>query len=201
MAIQASYSFALDREKGAWELLLSTPLPTSEMVRGQWMALQRLFFWPVVAIVLLDALLVNWGLAREHQDQGYWTLFFVGNAVMFLADLTALGWVGIWMGVNSKSAARAAAATIARVLLLPWAPLVLLWVVTIFVALVSGAVWDRWFDVLLGLWLCLGLTCDVILGLRAWRGLSRDLRTAAPSPRESRVASSRFEVRGSMFKV
>jgi hypothetical protein len=50
-----------------------------------------------------------------------WVFLFAGMMLMFLADLYALAWVGIWLGLVSRRANRALSGTIVRVLVLPWA--------------------------------------------------------------------------------
>src|SRR5262249_19858463 len=44
---QAASAFSADRDRGALELLLSTPLKTEELLRGHWLGLARLFAAPM----------------------------------------------------------------------------------------------------------------------------------------------------------
>src|SRR5712692_10395850 len=143
VAILPSNSFALDREKGALELILTVPLTIREILRGQWLALRRQFAGPVAAIVVIGLVLLWAAAAIRGDDRHYWETLFGDDLLLFLADMLALGLVGTWMGVHSKSAHRAATATVARILLLPWVPLVLLSVLLLFVLSATGIATDR----------------------------------------------------------
>ena len=178
VAILASNSFALDREKGALELILTAPLTNREILHGQWLALRRQFAGPVAAIVVIGLLLLWAAASIRGDDRHYWMTLFGDDLLLFLADLLALGLVGTWMGVHSKSAHRAATATVARVLLLPWVPLVLLSVLLIFVFSATGIAADR-SEAFVRLWFWLGILTDLAFGIPAWRGLRRDLRAVA----------------------
>ncbi len=178
VAILASNSFALDREKGALELILTAPLTIREILRGQWLALRRQFAGPVAAIVAIGLLLLWAAALIRGDDRQYWETLFAADLLLFPADLLALGLVGTWMGVHSKSAHRAATATIARILLLPWVPLVLLSVLLIFVLSATGIAADR-SEAFVRLWFWLGILTDLAFGIPAWRGLRRDLRAVA----------------------
>ncbi len=52
----ASRCFADARRAGALELLMTTPLSVPEILRGHWMALRRVLFWPVVALLALQGI-------------------------------------------------------------------------------------------------------------------------------------------------
>jgi len=182
VAILASNSFALDREKGALELILTAPLTIREILRGQWLALRRQFAGPVAAIVVIGLVLLWAAAAIRGDDRHYWETLFGDDLLLFLADMLALGLVGTWMGVHSKSAHRAATATVARILLVPWVPLVLLSVLLFVLffstpgfATSSSAV----SKVFVPLWFWLGILTDLAFGIPAWRGLRRDLRAVA----------------------
>ena len=108
---EACNRLAEDRRIGALELLLSTPLTTREILRGQWLALQRQFAKPVLVILLLEFLLLR---------QQFSTSMVLTNLVMLVADTAALGWVGMWLGLTARNLNRAILGTIARVLVLPW---------------------------------------------------------------------------------
>lgn len=112
---EASRRFSLDRQSGALELLLSTPLPAPEMVRGQVMAIERQFAGPVLFVLLVDLVFL---MAGNH-NRGWVSVCVVGMLV-FVADLFALTWLGMWRGLNSRRPNRAAAASLVRILFLPW---------------------------------------------------------------------------------
>ncbi len=57
VAFQACRFFVDARRSGALELILSTPLTSREIIRGQWLALKRLLLWPVVVLLVAHLLL------------------------------------------------------------------------------------------------------------------------------------------------
>jgi len=107
---ETCHRLAEDRRLGALELLLSTPLTTREILRGQWMALKRQFATPLAVVLVLEFLLLRQQFTRST------TLI---HLAMLLADLAALGWVGMWLGLTARNLNRAILGTIARVLILP----------------------------------------------------------------------------------
>jgi ABC-type Na+ efflux pump permease subunit len=126
---QSSASLSTDRDRGALELLLSTPMTTADFIRGHWLGLKRLFAKPLLVLLACEALWVLYSLVfgRDEGDRSIFTWLFLFGAhyVVFFADLRALGWLGLWMGVNAKNAQEAASGTQLRVLLLPWIGLML----------------------------------------------------------------------------
>jgi len=102
---------AEERRIGALELLLSTPLTTREILRGQWLALKRQFAWPLAVVLVLEFMLLR---------QQFTLSTTLLNLVMLLTDLATLGWVGMWLGLTARNLNRAILGTIGRVLVLPW---------------------------------------------------------------------------------
>jgi hypothetical protein len=101
-----------DRRSGALELLLSTPLTVKEILHGQWLSLRRQFVKPVIAIVVCEWIVLRHEFAVET---------VVVNIAMLLADMFALGWLGMWLGLTGRNTNRAILGAIVRVLVLPWA--------------------------------------------------------------------------------
>ena len=178
---EACRRFAADRQSGALELLLSTPLSVQEMVRGQALALRKQFFPPLVVLLLVDFLI----LMAERQD-AEWVLACVAGMIMLAADLLALAWVGMWRGLNSQHVNRAAGATLARILVLPWLlfglAMTLIGLLDHYGRLNLGRWWYGKGSILL--WLGLGLAVNAFFGLSAWRRLHHEFRA---------VATERFE--------
>jgi len=110
MTTETCHRLAEDRRIGALELVLSTPLTTREILRGPWLALKRQFAKPVAAVVVLEFLLLR---------QQFTLSTTLINLALLLADLAALGYVGMWLGLTSRNLNRAILGTIARVLILP----------------------------------------------------------------------------------
>src|SRR6185436_8506903 len=127
VAAEACRRFCLDRQNGALELLLSTPLPIEEVLNGQIISLRRQFAAPVAVVVAADLIF----LAASYDTEA--TVTWLAGIVMLIADLITLGWVSMWLGLNSRNTIRAAAVAIARILFLPWlAFLILLTVIALF---------------------------------------------------------------------
>lgn len=120
LAGQAGRRFSEDRNSGALELLLATPLSVGEIVQGQRLALWRQFAGPAVAVLLADFALLWASLGLIHPEPGFWILLWLAGMGMFVWDLFALGWVGMWMGLNSRRASRATSAALVRICVLPW---------------------------------------------------------------------------------
>ncbi len=128
--VQACRFFVETRRNGALELLLSTPLTTKQIIDGQWLALRRIFLWPV--IIILVAQLVS--IAGQFMNQYYSTatqampawlsstlpvgLLLYGSA-KFVADLFAVGWFGMWLALYLKNPNTATGLTLLYVLVLP----------------------------------------------------------------------------------
>jgi hypothetical protein len=108
---ETCHRLAEDRRIGALELLLSTPLTTREILRGQWLALKRQFAKPLAAALVLEFFLLR---------QQFTLSTTLIQLAMLLADLGALVWVGMWLGLAARSLNRAILGTIALVLVLPW---------------------------------------------------------------------------------
>lgn len=175
IAVEAGHTFCEDRRSGALELVLATPLTVREIVRGQCLALRRQFFAPLcvtLALSFLFLLLTLADLSLGDERHGLVALW-AAAMVLLVADSLALASLGMWMGLNRRSTNRAAADTIARILVLPW------------VVYVAGLVWmtaspspQPGWPFFLGLWFIPGLFVDVIFGGWAWRKLHAEFRRA-----------------------
>jgi ABC-type transport system involved in cytochrome c biogenesis permease component len=121
VATEASRRFSADRHSGALELLLATPLSVSQIVTGQLLALWKQFAAPAAVVLLVDIVFLVSGRYQEN-----WVLMCGASLVMFIADLFALSWLGMWTGLRHRSANRAAAAALVRILALPWLVIALL---------------------------------------------------------------------------
>ncbi|HXJ55365.1 MAG TPA: ABC transporter permease [Verrucomicrobiae bacterium] len=115
VATESSRRFSLDRQSGALELLLSTPLSVQEIVRGLMMGLERQFGGPLLVVLLSDFTFMMAG--RRSAE---WVTLWLVLMVVLVADLLTLGWLGMWRGLNSRRPNRAASGLLLRVLVLPW---------------------------------------------------------------------------------
>jgi ABC-type transport system involved in cytochrome c biogenesis permease component len=144
LAAQACRFFAESRRNGALELLGTTPLHSRDLVHGQWLALRRIFLVPLLVLVGLNFLPMALSVYRSMAtaslpDIGAVVLGVLGGfaqsgwfAVQTFADVLAVCWFGMWLGLSAKKPDLATIWTILFVLVLP-APF---WVADIVVDLV-----------------------------------------------------------------
>jgi ABC-type transport system involved in cytochrome c biogenesis permease component len=181
IATESSRRFSLDRQSGALELLLSTPMPVKDVVRGQVMGLERQFAAPVMVVLMADFAF----LLASRQESGM-VVLWVAGMVIFVADLVTLSWLRMWRGLNSRRPNRASAAALARVLMLPW----LIFVIFTTVIGVSGgfdgghSIWTP--TALVILWTVISLGVDALFGLPARTRLLTKFREVATQRFESR---------------
>ena len=125
-AIQTCRFFSEARRTGALELLCCTPLSLRTMVAGQWMALRRLFLWPVVTLMLAQlGCLCFLGKSLLSMPAGagfmgyYVPLLILRQIANSAADFYALGWFGMWLALTLQRPATATGLTVLYVLILP----------------------------------------------------------------------------------
>jgi hypothetical protein len=192
-ASEAGRQLAEDRLEGAFELLLPTPLSVRDILRGQFLALKRQFLGPVLVVLAANLFFMSMlstrltGTDMIAEDSDFWISFWLAVSGMLAADLTALYWVGLWQGLVAKSPGRAAVATQARILVVPWlgfALVVLLFALTD-PPFLNRATWK--FS--LGLWFVLGLGTDIFFASQAREKLFAEFRRAATQRYELRPRS------------
>ena len=181
---EACRRFAEDRDLGALELLLSTPLRVKDLLGGQLRALMRQFSGPVMVVLVADLLLLlaatgsavasRSNLSAEETRQLGET--FLAGVVVFLADLYTFGWLGMWLGLRAPSYTRAWWSAIGLVMFVPWG-------VFIGVVFTYGAMTqfrhEPNFEAVLGFWLTLCLVNNALLTLWAMHSLTSKLREEA----------------------
>lgn len=200
----STHRFSQDRKSGALELILSTPLTTRRIVRGNGLALIRAFAGPALAVALIHALFV-WGLLEmvvldfspgmtawelirttvtgelPPQTHGFEEikviLLSLGVSGFLIAhDWFTLAWVGMWIGLKVKHARTAPWLTLALVLIPPWA---------IFSLALAGLdylsfLWNSYQLIGIGFTLAVALTVfhNLILSIWTWRRLRHKFRIA-----------------------
>jgi ABC-type transport system involved in multi-copper enzyme maturation permease subunit len=180
VATEASRRFSLDQQSGALELLLSTPMPVQQMIRGQMMGLERQFAAPVLVVLLADFIFLFTG--PHDSDE---VMLWVAGMVVLVADLITLSWLGMWRGLNSRHPNRAAVATLVRVLALPWVVFCLvLTLVALSDSLGRSSSWNNKSPIYL--WIAISLGFDALFGLPAARRLVTRFREVATQRFESR---------------
>jgi hypothetical protein len=132
VAAQATRFLSDARRNGALELILCTPVTVSEIIRGQWSALLRMSFLPVLVILLMNAAqqVRMWSQLKESFKGSlpspginmalYQVLSGVSGTLVFLSTLVALGWFGMLMGLRSKKTSIALMKTLVLVQVLPF---------------------------------------------------------------------------------
>ena len=182
LAGEATRALAEQRKTGALELLLSTPLTVSEILRGHWLALKRQFIGPVLLILVVESLfmLASAKEAVPDEERMFWFSLWIGGMLMFVADLVALYWIGLWHGLTARNPLRAIGASLARVLLVPWIAYgaVLLLIVLTQLGTRGYHPSPSW-QFFLGLWFGLGIGADLLFGTWAWQKLTSEFRLAA----------------------
>jgi hypothetical protein len=136
-AAQAGRFLAEARRNGWLELWLVSPLRPRQLVWGQWRAWLGAYAMPLAAFAALFGLAyvlaktLAWGVlpfGPSSASFGPPALCAAASAVDMLADLAALGWVGLWMGLTSKNATRAALRTLVYTVVIPWLAIILLFI-------------------------------------------------------------------------
>lgn len=125
IAIEASRRLSEDRQSGALELLLVTPLPISKILSGQRRALREIYLFPIflAALINLGMLLLITGknpMAMHGDDRVIFSEMFIGGGLILPLDAFALAWIGMSMGMKKRGHHRAIYSTFARVMLPPW---------------------------------------------------------------------------------
>jgi ABC-type transport system involved in multi-copper enzyme maturation permease subunit len=111
-----------DRNSGALELLLVTPLPVLAIIAAQRKALRAHFRWAIWTLCLLNLAMLSasfgwaWNLSIDRQDLWMFSEVFIGGIVVLLADFEALQWVGLWHGLSKRQANKAVIITAVQLL-------------------------------------------------------------------------------------
>jgi len=175
LAAEASRTISEDRRNGGLELLLSTPLHEKEIVRGQLLALWRQFGPPTAAVLLANLIFLIVEMRRwDGEDRGIYMGLHLFLGGFLVADMMALSWVGMWLGLINRKPNRAALLALTRILVLPGAMFV---VAMVFWGLSSKA--EDPASAAFTFWLLLGLAADLYFGLGARSKLRAEFRTIA----------------------
>ncbi len=179
VAAEAGRQLAEDRQAGTLELLLSTPLSVREILRGQFLALQRQFLGPL-AVTLAAFLVFLPATLSDTLDEGsraLWVWVYVAGMVSLVADVAALHWTGMWQALTARNPQRAVMGSMARILVLPWLGMALALLIIVFASAVSQ--YEPQPTRLVALWLALGITTDIGFGAWARHRLYTEFRQVA----------------------
>lgn len=116
VAREASRNLAEARTNGTLELVLSTPVKVSEIISGHWLALRNS---SVPAVVLLLVLGCYASISTYRDERSVEILFLLKSFAEAIFGVVVSGWVGMWMGLTSKSPARAFFKTVLIGIFLP----------------------------------------------------------------------------------
>ncbi|MFO1513971.1 MAG: ABC transporter permease subunit [Verrucomicrobiota bacterium] len=161
MAAEATRRLSEDRQSGALELLLVTPLRPAEIVAGQKAAVAHLFRWPRWILMGMNLVFLWMILSPDRAswlgpDRTIFAMMFVGGIVLLSADSFVLGLASIWSALTTKRHTRAILKTICNVLLPSWVAILIFWFIGITSrGLSSGAV-----ETMVVLWVLFGLAVD-----------------------------------------
>jgi hypothetical protein len=115
---------ARDRLNGALELLLSTTLTERDVANGQLLTIYRTLLGPSIAAAVI-ATCVFFGILGEIREKGSGmetqvSIAYVGLLILFVCDLAASFWTGMWAACFSRNVQGSAGQAVLRLLVLPW---------------------------------------------------------------------------------
>jgi ABC-type transport system involved in cytochrome c biogenesis permease component len=127
LASEASATLSADRRNAALELLLTTPLPEKEILKGQRLALWRQFAEPAAAVFLANIFLLILEVIHLplrvalSDDRNLLIGLHLIAGLSLLVDLLTLSWVGMWQGLVMRKPNNAAMLSLVKILLVPYA--------------------------------------------------------------------------------
>lgn len=121
IAMEASRRLGADRRSGALELLLSTPMRVSEILRGQWQALFRQFGAAIVLVCGVDFSFLLLGLDEIHgHDRALWFAVWMAGIWIFVLDMYTLPPLSLWFSFTGRKGTRAGTSALVLVCCVPW---------------------------------------------------------------------------------
>jgi len=124
LALEASRRFCEDRQSGAMELLLVTPVRVEEVINGEVAAIKRAFAWPLVMMsgvnVALALVIAVFDPIRLSNDRWWFVEVVVLGGIILWLDARATVYTGMLAGLRSKRHHLAVLGTVLRVLVPPW---------------------------------------------------------------------------------
>jgi len=169
---EAAQRMAEDKQAGAFELLLTTPLTVRDILGGQLRALRRQFFGPLL-LALAAELLLRFAPGRLTGSSLLDHSIYLGaEMVMLPVDMIALVGVAMVQGLRSGSASRAAMSAVLRIMVLPYLGMGLV-VLARDLSIIPPPppAWQADGKFYWSLWVALGVVTDLYFGGLAWRRL------------------------------
>jgi hypothetical protein len=118
--------FHRDRQSGALEAILVTPVEDADLLRAHHESLGRSFRGHLLTLLAMNLALeiVVFACFRKlNMQHGAWaafTVFFVGGAVLTIADLCAIRWMALRESLKKQSQIKAAGRTFFLLNVIPW---------------------------------------------------------------------------------
>ena len=170
VAFDAGGRLVLARQDGALAVVLSTRLTVEEILRGEFLALGRRFRWPLLVVLVFDAVWVFcfWGDCRAWAKTTMAGAIVLCLIVVLIANCYGLAWTALFGGLRAKRPHRAALRAYLKVVILP----VLLGGLLV----LSGALHDFYFTVVV--FTALHLATAWIFGRSAYDRLKHEFREA-----------------------
>jgi len=116
LCVASSRTIALLRQWNLFELLLTSPMGSADLIRGHLAGLRRVFLWPCIVLVGTTAALLT-NLARQSPNTDYFFGFYL--LAGFVTLLFSAPWIGMWFGMKAKTPSRAAILTVLAVVFVP----------------------------------------------------------------------------------
>jgi len=193
-AVEATRRLNEERRIGALELLLVTPLPERDILKGIAMSF-RSKFAPLRGLVVFTNLamafvVISWSgyLRMSGPVVEIFLVLFLGGILMVYLDFKAMGEVGMWMSLRSVRHRTAALGTIVRVMAVNWIAALFL----TFLVISSRGLSEGTVATIFAAWFVLGIVNDVIVIGRARAELVGGLRgcLAENRPSEGKFAGT-----------
>jgi hypothetical protein len=180
IAVLAAQRLAEDKQTGALDLIITTPITIGALLAGQWRALWKKLGWPLLgSLVLYLFLIFGSEPAGNSSDQEATALLFSAACLVILtiADSIALGWLGMWAGLRVRQVPHGAALGLCKVVL---PPVIVVAALIRSHGLTSADEYIKANPFLVPcVWLGLGLATDLAWSLWARRKLLKQFRLAA----------------------
>jgi hypothetical protein len=98
---------------------------------------------------------------------------------MFIADLIALYWIGMWQGLTARNPSRATMTSVSRVMVLPWVAYALLLLILVLISAKGPNRFEGGSEFFLAMWFFFGLAADIGFAAHARYKLLSSFRLAA----------------------
>jgi hypothetical protein len=197
VTLEAALRLGEDKQSGAFELLLATPLTVADILRGQLLALRRQFLKPLAVVVVVQLIF----LALLHPAHKDYATGILVELLILPPDLAALIGVVMLASLRGRGQTQATVIAAVRILILPWFVFAAVqWVTAAlyFLALIPNEPGRR---AVMAEGLGISLAVDLIYGVPAWRTLWRDFRRLATETPRRVSWRARFGLIGAWLRM